>query len=136
MLAPSRLLAPAAQAAFGVTESNFEAGTCVNRDLRNRSSSPEQRLLHAGRRAPEWGITKFELNHTGSGSSVPEGGSLKRHSRRRPARAGGEPGGPAEVLAVAQFSRRSRLPGGNTKVGTTEMEAVAEPLASCSSLPG
>src|ERR1039458_367734 len=72
-------LAPAAQASFGVTESNFEAGTCINTSCTyasvkaNHSEAFTQAAGH-----PQWGITTFELNHTGSGlGQVPEG-ALKR----------------------------------------------------------
>jgi hypothetical protein len=72
-------VAPAAQAAFGVTEGNFEAGTCINHTCTYSSveANPEEAFTQSAGH-PQWGITTFELNHTGSGTTrVPEG-ALKR----------------------------------------------------------
>lgn len=72
-------LAPAAQAAFGVTEGNFEAGTCINHTCTYSSveANPKEAFTQSAGH-PQWGITTFELNHTGSGTTrVPEG-ALKR----------------------------------------------------------
>ena len=72
-------LAPAAQASFGVTESNFEAGTCVTSSCTyasiegNHSEAFTQAAGH-----PPYGITAFELNSKGAGIGKTPEGSLKR----------------------------------------------------------
>ncbi|HEX7611022.1 MAG TPA: hypothetical protein VF380_10130 [Solirubrobacteraceae bacterium] len=66
-------LAPAAHAAFGVTESKFEAGTCNVASCTYASPLGDFYTQAAGH--PPAGITGFELNHKGS---EPEGAPLKR----------------------------------------------------------
>ena len=63
------VLAPAAQASFGVTENNFEAGTCFATSC--KYSGPRSFSLRAGRRAPSLGHHEaLELNHTGTAASA------------------------------------------------------------------
>jgi hypothetical protein len=118
------LVAPAAQASFGVSESNFEAGTCLATSC--KYSSPPSAFYTQAAGHPPWGITKFELNHTGSGSSrFPEGAPLKRIRVDVP------PGLAANPEALPKCTQSQFQAGScplNTKVGTTEMEAIAEPL--------
>src|ERR1035437_4418991 len=65
----------AAQASFGVTEGNFEAGTCLLNTCTYKSvgEKPHEAFTQAAGHPP-WGITTFELNHKGE---EPEG-ALKR----------------------------------------------------------
>ncbi len=71
------LAAPAADAAFGTTERQFEAGTCSVAECEYSSPPSEFYTQAAGH--PERGITSIELNHTEPlpGQRDPEG-SLKR----------------------------------------------------------
>jgi hypothetical protein len=112
-------LAPAAQASFGAE--SFEAGTCMNTSCsyegieHNKSEAYTQAAGH-----PPWGITKFTLNH--SGSKV-EGKPLKRIRVDVP------PGLAADPVALptctpTEFDANSCK--AETKVGTTELEAVLE----------
>src|ERR1700720_141038 len=69
-----------AWASFGVTEPNWEAGTCEERNCTYASikGKPADAYTQAAGH-PQWGITSFELNHTGSGGGrSPEGANLKR----------------------------------------------------------
>ncbi|MGH2831167.1 MAG: hypothetical protein ACRDK2_00190, partial [Solirubrobacteraceae bacterium] len=52
-----------ALAEFGVKESAFEAGTCTVRSCEYSSPTSDFYTQAAGH--PQWGITAFELNHTG-----------------------------------------------------------------------
>jgi hypothetical protein len=52
--------APAAQAAFGVTEGNFEAGTCLVNSC--TYASPKNLFYTQAAGHPPWGITTFEVN--------------------------------------------------------------------------
>jgi len=118
------VLAPAAQASFGVTENNFEAGTCFATSC--KYSGPRSAFYTQAAGHPPWGITKFELNHTGTGGSrFPEGAALKRIRVDVP------PGLAANPEALPKCAQSQFLAGscpGNTKVGTTEMEAIVEAL--------
>jgi hypothetical protein len=109
-------LAPAAQASFG--SESFEAGTCL--EISCKYTSPSSAFYTQAAGHPPWGITKFELNH--SGSKV-EGAPLKRIRVDVP------PGLAANPLALptcthAEFESNSCK--AETKVGTTELEAVLE----------
>ncbi|MGA7704833.1 MAG: hypothetical protein WB998_08055 [Solirubrobacteraceae bacterium] len=116
--------APAAQAAFGVEEHNFEAGTCKTASCTyasveaNRGEAYTQAAGH-----PPYGITGFELNHhsAGLGAQEPEG-SLKRVRVDIP------PGLAADPQALPQCSdeafNKNACPA-NTKVGTNELVVFA-----------
>ena len=69
--------APTAQAAFGVSEANFEAGTCNGSGCVYSDPASEFFTQAAGH--PPWGVTVFELNHkeTLLKAREPEG-ALKR----------------------------------------------------------
>jgi hypothetical protein len=54
--------APGAQAAFGVTENNFEAGTCYGATPSCTYSSPHSVFYTQAAGHPPWGITTFEVN--------------------------------------------------------------------------
>ncbi len=121
--------APAAQAAFG--PASFEAGTCINTTCsyasieHNKSEAFTQAAGH-----PPWGITKFELNH--SGKNV-EGAALRRLRVDIP------PGLAADPQALskcsqAQFKANTCPP--ETQVGTTELDAVAEETLTLNGLKG
>jgi hypothetical protein len=121
--------APVAQAAFG--PASFEAGTCINTTCsyasieHNKSEAFTQAAGH-----PPWGITKFELNH--SGNNV-EGAALKRLRVDIP------PGLAADPQALpkcsqAQFKANTCPP--ETQVGTTELDAVAAETLTLNGLKG
>jgi hypothetical protein len=121
--------APVAQAAFG--PASFEAGTCINTTCsyasieHNKSEAFTQAAGH-----PPWGITKFELNH--SGNNV-EGAALKRLRVDIP------PGLAADPQALpkcsqAQFIANTCPP--ETQVGTTELDAVAAETLTLDGLKG
>lgn len=115
------VLAPAAQAGFGVTESNFEAGTCNVPSCTYESveANPGEAFTQAAGHPP-WGITGLELNHTGTGGGrVPEG-ELKRLRVDVPAGLAADPQALPEC-SMAQFEANS-CPA-DTKAGRTELEA-------------
>jgi hypothetical protein len=72
-------VAPAAQAAFGVEEKNFEAGTCTVESCTyasvegNHSEAYTQAAGH-----PPFGITGFEFNSTAAGAGREPIGNVKR----------------------------------------------------------
>jgi hypothetical protein len=70
------LAAPAAQAAFGVTEKDFEAGTCTTATCEYSSAPAEFYTQAAGH--PPYGITAFELNSKAAGLGKEPEGALKR----------------------------------------------------------
>jgi hypothetical protein len=116
------LLAPVAKA-FG--PESFEAGTCVSSSC--TYSSVEANHNEAFTQAaghPPWGITKFVMKH--SGSSI-EGASVKRLRVDVPPGLASNPQAPGKC-SVSQFNAAPSGCPGTSEAGTTEMEAVAEPL--------
>jgi hypothetical protein len=114
--------AAVAQASFGVTEANFEAGTCTTSSCTYSSPSADFYTQAAGH--PEWGITSFELNHSGA---QPEG-QLKRIRVDVPPGLAADPQAPTPACSRAQFDSD---PGGcpsSSKVGKVEMVAYLEAL--------
>ncbi len=110
-------LTSAAQASFGVTESNFEAGTCI--EVECKYVSPHSVFYTQAAGHPPFGITKFELNH--SGNNV-EGAALKRIRVDVP------PGLAADPEALPECSQtqfKNNECSSKTQVGTTELDAVA-----------
>ncbi len=118
------LLAPPAQAAFG--PESFEAGTCVNIECTYHSveANPKEAFTQAAGHPP-WGITKFVMKH--SGSSI-EGASVKRIRVDVPPGLAANPQATTTKCPVAQFHRNPKGCPAGSEVGTTNMEAVAEPL--------
>jgi hypothetical protein len=118
-------LVPVAQAAgFGVTESNFEASTCTESSCTYKSPKSVFYTQAAGH--PQWGITRFELNHTGSGSGrQPEGSPLKRLRVDVPPGLAADPEA-LEKCAVTQFDANPAGCPSGSQVGSTELEAVLE----------
>ena len=113
--------APAAQAAFGVTEANFEAATCTETGC--TYASPANKFFTQAAGHPPWGVTRFELNH--DSSRVPDGKPLRRIRVDVP------PGLAANPVAlptctVAQFNTNPKGCPSGSQVGTTELEAVLE----------
>ncbi len=113
--------APAAQAAFGVEETNFEAGTCStllpNCTYKSIEASHGQAYTQAAGH-PNWGITTFELNHRPSGLGQEPEGALKRLRVDVPPGLAANP----EALpkcSLADFN--SDKCGLETQVGTTEL---------------
>jgi hypothetical protein len=70
------MAAPAAQAAFGVTENDFEAGTCTTATCEYSSAPSDFYTQAAGH--PQYGITSFELNSKAAGLGKEPEGALKR----------------------------------------------------------
>ncbi|HST32119.1 MAG TPA: hypothetical protein VLJ80_01240 [Solirubrobacteraceae bacterium] len=126
------LMAPAAaQAAFG--PESFEAGTCVNNSC--TYSSVEANHKEAFTQAaghPPWGITTFVMKH--SGSNV-EGASVKRIRVDVPPGLAANPEAPKPKCDKAQFEADPTGCPASSVVGSTEMEAIAEPLGIPLSLP-
>ncbi len=122
------LAAPAAQASFGVTEANFEAGTCFETSC--TYSSPHSAFYTQSAGHPPWGITKFELNH--SGNNV-EGAALKRIRVDVPP---GLAANPEALPKCSQAQFRANSCPENTQVGTTELDAVAAETLLLSGLKG
>lgn len=123
-LAFAGTFAAAAHASFGPEV--FEAGTCVNKTCTYKSveEHPSEAFTQAAGHPP-WGGTKFVMRH--SGSSV-EGASVKRLRVDVPPGLAADPQAPTPKCSIKQFDED---PGGcpsSSEVGTTEMEAVAEPL--------
>jgi hypothetical protein len=105
-------LVPVAQASFGVTENNFEAGTCTVATCTYATTS-DFYTQAAGH--PPFGITTFELN---SKSGAPEG-ALKRVRVDIP------PGLAADPQALPTCSDtefEANACKAETKVGTNELE--------------
>ena len=119
-LASLILFAPAAEAAFGVTEAHFEAGTCSVAEC--TYSSPKADFYTQAAGHPERGITSVELNSKAGllGVREPEG-SLKRLRVDVP------PGLAANPEAIpkcskTQFESEGGCPA-DTKVGETQLTA-------------
>ena len=71
------LCAPAtAKASFGVTEAEFEAGTCVVSSC--TYSSPHSQFFTQAAGHPPWGVTSFEVNHRPVLLGQEPEGALKR----------------------------------------------------------
>jgi hypothetical protein len=111
------LLAPAAQAGFGVTEPNFEAGTCLVNTCEYKDPPSVFFTKAAGH--PPWGITKFEMNH--SGNNV-EGAALKRIRVDVPP---GLAANPEALPKCSQAQFKANTCPAASEVGTTELDAVA-----------
>jgi hypothetical protein len=116
-------LSGSALGAFGVKR--WEAGTCNGSEAQVTSceyTSPHSAFYTQAAGHPPWGLTGFELAHTGSGSErSPNGEPLKR------LRVDVEPGLAANPQALpscsrAQFKAKSCKP--ETQVGFVELEAV------------
>ncbi len=116
--------ASSALAGFGV--STWEAGTCNGSEVEVQSckyTSPHSEFYTQAAGHPPWGLTGFEVAHTGEGGSrVPEGEPLKR------IRVDVEPGLAADPQTLpacsrAEFTAKSCQP--ETKAGFVELEAVA-----------
>jgi hypothetical protein len=116
-LASFALLAPVAQAGFGVTEQNFEAGTCLVNTCEYKDPPSVFFTKAAGH--PPWGITKFEMNH--SGNNV-EGGALKRIRVDVPP---GLAANPEALPKCSQAQFKANTCPAASEVGTTELDAVA-----------
>jgi hypothetical protein len=113
--------APVAQAAFGVEEHNFEAGTCMTSSCTyasveaNRGEAFSQAAGH-----PPVGITAFELNHKdGLLGAEPEGAIRNIRVDLPPGLAGNPEALPK--CSIAAFQNDECSP--STQVGTTELTA-------------
>jgi hypothetical protein len=121
--------APAAQAAFGVVESRFEAGTCNVRNCEYTSPTSAFYTQAAGH--PEWGITSFELNSKTSLLGREPEGALKRLRVDVPAGLAADPQA-LPKCSVATFEADG-CPA-ETKVGETELTVFV--LAANTSVTG
>jgi hypothetical protein len=111
--------ATAAQASFGVTEGNFEAGTCLVNSCTYASvaKKPSEAFTQAAGHSP-WGITAFELNHkNGLLAKEPEG-VLKRIRVDVPA---GLAANPEALPKCKRTEFNANACAANTQVGTTEL---------------
>ena len=120
-LAACSSVAPA-QASFGVTEANFEAGTCNNTTCTYKSveANPGEAFTQAAGH-PAWGITGFELNSREVllGQHEPEG-SLKRVRVDVPP---GLAADPQTLPACSDEDFNKNACPANTEAGTTELIA-------------
>ncbi len=121
---------PAARAGFG--PETFEDGTCVSHSCTYSSVEADHgEAFTQAAGHPQWGITKFVMKH--SGSTI-EGASVKRIRVDVPPGLAANP----EALpkcSIAQFQSNPRGCPSSSEVGSTELEAVAEPLGIPASLP-
>jgi hypothetical protein len=108
--------APSALAAFG--SESFEAGTCLETSCKYTSPAAAFYTQAAGH--PPWGITRFELNH--SGSKV-EGAPLRRIRVDVPPGLAADPEA-LPACTLGQFEANGCPV--DSKVGTTELEAILE----------
>ncbi len=111
------LVAPAAQAAFGVTEPGFEAGTCSVPEC--EYSSPKAAFFTKAAGHPERGITSVELNAKENilKQREPEG-SLKRLRVDVPP---GLAANPEALPKCSQAAFQADTCPGNTQVGETKL---------------
>jgi hypothetical protein len=120
--------APAAHAAFGAEV--FEAGTCKTPEPNCTYASPPGDFYTQAAGHPTFGITTFELNH--SGTNV-EGAALKRIRVDVP------PGLAADPEALPKCSQaefKANTCSAATQVGTTELDAVAAETLTLDGLKG
>src|ERR1700722_18407378 len=110
---------PAAQAAFGVTEAHFEAGTCSTAEC--TYSSPKADFYTEAAGHPERGITSVELNSKSGllGVREPEG-ALKRLRVDVPPGLAANPEA-LPTCSKTQFESEAGCPT-STKVGETQLE--------------
>jgi hypothetical protein len=126
-LASLAFAAPAAQAAgFGIEK--FEAGTCLITSCEYTSPSSVFFTQAAGH--PPWGITKFELKH--SGNNV-EGAALKRIRVDVPP---GLAANPEALPKCSQAQFKANTCPASSEVGTTELNAVAAETLPLTGLKG
>jgi hypothetical protein len=130
-IASLALVAPAAQAAFGVTGGNgfFEAGTCENTTCTYASvkANPKEAFTQAAGH-PSWGITTFELNHSEGLLATPEGAALKRIRVDVPPGLAANPEAPQPKCEIATFEANPKACPEQSIVGNVEMKAIVEPL--------
>jgi hypothetical protein len=120
--------APAAHAAFGAEV--FEAGTCKTAEPNCTYASPHSDFYTQAAGHPSWGITSFELNH--SGNSI-DGAPLKRIRVDIPP---GLAANPEALPKCTQAQFAANACAANTQVGTTELNAVAEGILLLEGLKG
>src|ERR1700683_2386151 len=116
--AAAAVAAPAAQASFGVSEANFEAGTCMTTSCTYASPHSDFYTQAAGH--PPWGITTFELNTSEGLLKVkqPEG-ALKRIRVDVPPGLAADPEALSEHCSIGAFEDEG-CPHGS-EVGKTEL---------------
>lgn len=110
--------APAAHAAFGVTESNFEAGTCIVSSCTYASPKGDFYTQSAGH--PPFGITTFEVNHRKALLGEEPEGALKRIRVDVPA---GLAANPEALPKCKRTEFDANACPADTQVGTTELIA-------------
>ena len=110
------LVAPSAHAGFGVEEKNWEAGTCKELVPSNCKYSNGGSFFTEAAGHPLWGITKFDLNH--SGSEV-EGAPLKRLRVEIPK---GLAANPEALATCSEAAFEAETCPAASKAGTTELK--------------
>jgi hypothetical protein len=126
------VLASAAQADFGFEgNGKWEAGTCKGTKVQVKNCeyvSPPSSFYTQAAGHPPWGLTGFELNHSGSGTSrVPEGSPLKRIRVDVPP---GLAADPQTLLSCERstFENNPKLCPVGSEAGFVELEAVVKQL--------
>jgi hypothetical protein len=122
------LMAPAAHG-FGLAK--WEAGTCNGNMTEVKSceytGSPSAFFTQAAGHPP-WGLTGFELAHSGSGAGrVPEGAPLKRIRVDVPPGLAADPQ-TLETCKRSQFESNPKLCSTGSEAGFVELEAVVKVL--------
>ncbi len=124
-------LALAAPAAHGFGIAKWEAGTCNGNMATVKeceyTSAPGAFFTQAAGHPP-WGLTGFELAHSGSGSGrVPEGAPLKRIRVDVPPGLAADPQ-TLETCKRSQFDANPKLCSPGSEAGFVELEAVVKVL--------
>jgi hypothetical protein len=127
VLAALGLLAVAASSAYGWGAATWEAGTCEGTELSVKNCeyvSPPSEFFTQAAGHPPWGLTGFEVTHSGSGETRVPDGTLKRIRVDVP------PGLAADPQTLAACSRAEFKAHAcnllTTKAGFVELEAVVE----------
>jgi hypothetical protein len=121
------LLALAAASAYGWGAAKWEAGTCEGTEVTVKKCeyvSPPSEFFTQAAGHPPWGLTGFEVTHSGSGESRVPDGTLKRIRVDVPPGLAADP----QTLAAcsrAEFKAHACNPL-TTKAGFVELEAVVE----------
>jgi len=113
--------APAAQAAFGVEEHNFEAGTCMTSSCTYASVEEDRKEAFTQASGhPPVGITAFAVNHQGGLLGEEPEGAVRRIRVDLPPGLAGNPQA-LPKCSIAAFQGDECNP--DTQVGTTELTA-------------
>jgi hypothetical protein len=120
------LLAVVASSAYGWGAAKWEAGTCKGTEVSVKNceyASPPSEFFEQAAGHPPWGLTGFEVSHSGSGETRVPDGTLKRIRVDVPPGLAADP----QTLAAcsrAEFTAHACNP--LTKAGFVELEALVE----------